>query len=111
MDKPEFIGERSLRIIQSKPAKRRLVGFVLDPTFQGPLPEDCHLVIRDGEITGRVTSVFKSPTLDRAIGLAYVAPDQTAVGSRFTIRGHGGTMIEATVTKTPFITLQEGALS
>src|SRR3546814_1059342 len=69
--------------------ERRLVGFILvDPA--GPMPEECHLVIRDGDIVGRVTSIAHSPTLGRAIGLAYVAPDQAAPGSRFTIKESRG---------------------
>jgi sarcosine oxidase subunit alpha len=101
-DKPFFIGGRSLRIVARKPLKRRLVGFTLPRDHAGPLPSECHLVIEKGEIAGRVTSIVRSPTLGQAIGLAYVRPSQAEPGTKFTIRGDGGKMIEATVVELPF---------
>ena len=47
-------------------------------------------MIRDGDITGRVTSCSYSPTLDKVIGLAYVAPDQAEPGSTFQVRINSG---------------------
>lgn len=111
MDKPFFIGQRSLAILQKKPIKRKLVGFMLAENYSGPTPKECHLIIKDGTtITGRITSVVASPTLKRVIGMAYVAPEQSAVGSTFTIRldgERGGSpasapTVTATVVKIPF---------
>ncbi|HEX7200332.1 MAG TPA: glycine cleavage T C-terminal barrel domain-containing protein, partial [Dongiaceae bacterium] len=80
---------------------RKLVGFTLeDPS--APVPEECHLTVRNGEITGRVTSAVHSPTLDRVIGLAYVAPDQAAEGANFDIKIAGGRLIKGRVVKLPF---------
>ncbi|HEV3345013.1 MAG TPA: glycine cleavage T C-terminal barrel domain-containing protein, partial [Pirellulales bacterium] len=101
-DKPFFIGGRSLRIVARKPLKRRLVGFTLPRDHTGPLPSECHLVIDKGEIAGRVTSIVRSPTLGQAIGLAYVRPSQAQPGAKFTIRGDGGKLVEATVVELPF---------
>jgi sarcosine oxidase, subunit alpha len=101
-DKPFFVGGRSLRIVGRKPLKRRLVGFTLPRDYAGPLPSECHLVIEKGEIVGRVTSIALSPTLGHAIGLAYVHPTQSPVGTKFNIRGEGGRMVEATVVELPF---------
>ena len=67
-----------------------------------PAPKECHLVVRDGEITGRVTSCGRSFVLDKVIGLAYVAPDQADVGSRFQIKIEQGRLIDAEVTALPF---------
>ena len=67
-----------------------------------PVPKECHLVIRDGDIVGRVTSGVRSPTLKKVVGLAYVPPDLTATGARFEIRVDGGVMVEAEVVPTPF---------
>src|SRR3546814_13213739 len=92
--KPFFLGGRAIAMHRKRGLERRLVGFTLvDPV--GPMPEECHLVIRDGDIVGRVTSIAHSPTLGRAIGLAYVAPDQAAPGSRFTIKESRGRSIAA----------------
>jgi sarcosine oxidase subunit alpha len=102
MDKPFFVGQRSLAILSKKPLKRKLVGFMLPEAYRGSLPKECHLVVRQGKISGRVTSVSHSPTLGRILGLAYVAPDQAAPGSSFTIRIDGGQEILATVVSFPF---------
>lgn len=102
MDKPFFVGQRSLAIIAGKPRRQQLVGFMLPADHSGPAPQECHLVIEGGEIAGRVTSVGWSPTLARHIGLAYVRPEMSAVGNRFSIRLSDGALITAEVVQTPF---------
>jgi sarcosine oxidase subunit alpha len=102
LDKPFFVGQRSLNIIHKRTHERTLVGFMLPPDYGGELPKECHLVIRDQKITGRVTSVAFSPSLNRVLGMAYVAVDQSTVGSKFIIRIDGGVEIEAEVVKIPF---------
>jgi sarcosine oxidase subunit alpha len=99
--KPFFIGKRAIEIQTQRPITRRLVGFTLADASD-PLPEECHLTVRDGEIVGRVTSVVRSPALGRVIGLAYVAPNQTEIGSSFHIKGAGGRLIAAEVVPIPF---------
>ncbi len=99
--KPFFVGGRAIDIQCKRGVERKLIGYRLtDDT--APLPEECHLVIRDGEIAGRVTSSAYSPTLESAIGLAYVPDDFGEEGQRFSIRVDGGRMIEAIVTRLPF---------
>jgi sarcosine oxidase subunit alpha len=102
MDKPYFVGQRSLKIVQRKNTKARLVGFTLDSTTQGAMPKECHLVIRDGKIAGRVTSIAWSPALEKYVGLAFVSPEIVAGGGGFFIRADGGTMVPARVAQTPF---------
>ena len=102
MDKPYFIGQRSLRIIGRKKSKALLVGFVLDSDDESAAPRECHLVIHDGQIAGRVTSIAFSPALGRHVGLAFVAPDMAAEGSRFLIRVDAGRIVQARVVPTPF---------
>jgi len=102
MDKPFFVGQRSLKIIHKKPVNKRLVPFVLEPNYQGQMPQDCNLVIDAGKITGRVTSISYSPNVGRVIGLAYVAPHQSSEGDIFDIRTDSGRMTRATVVKAPF---------
>jgi|RhiMetdeSRZDD1v2_1073273.scaffolds.fasta_scaffold109649_2 sarcosine oxidase, subunit alpha len=102
LDKEFFIGQRSLRILRKKPLTRRLTGFALPKGYVGPSPKECHLVIDEGEIAGRVTSVTFSPTLGQIIGMAYVKPAQAEAGSLIEVRLDGGEMIRVTVVKTPF---------
>jgi sarcosine oxidase subunit alpha len=73
MDKAFFIGQRSLRLLESRPLKQRLVGFRL-PADAPRRPKECHLVVDGGRIAGRVTSVGLSPTLGHCIGLALIDP-------------------------------------
>ena len=99
--KPFHVGIRSVRMQAAKALTRKLVGFEI-PGTGAEQPKECHLVIRDGEITGRVTSVAYSPNLDKVIGLAYVAPDQSEPGHEIEIRVDGGRMMGATVAALPF---------
>ena len=100
MDKPFFVGQRSLRILEKQAPTQVLAGFTLADDGAG-MPKECHLVIARGEIAGRVTSVARSPTLGRVIGLALVAPALVAEG-RFRIRVDRGKEVEAIVTPPPF---------
>ncbi len=108
MDKPFFIGKRSLAIIAKKPLSKKLVCFVLPKDYKGQMPQDCNLVIESGEIAGRVTSISFSPTLQRIIGMAYVFPHQAVVGHLFEIRTDDGRHVEATVVNAPFFEEHKG---
>jgi len=99
-DKRYFVGQRAIAIQAGHGIERRLVGFTLPA--DAPLPAECHLVVRDGAIAGRVTSVARSPLLGHTIGLAYVAPDQAEPDSRFEIKLGDGRMVGATVAPLPF---------
>jgi sarcosine oxidase subunit alpha len=102
MDKPFFVGQRSVQGLRVRGARHRLVGFALDAAATPGSVKECHLVIRDGAIAGRVTSVTASEAVGRTIGLAYVPTDMTAPGTRFFVRGEGGAMVQAEVVPTPF---------
>jgi len=102
MDKAFFVGQRSLKAIAGKPRRQQLVGFMLPAGHASEAPKECHLVIDNGEIAGRVTSIAWSPSLSRHIGLAYVQPDRTQEGEAFSIRLSDGTLVTANVVKTPF---------
>ena len=101
-DKPFFVGQRSLRVLQQQPMTRRLVGFAIDPQYDAPLPDECHLVIDGDDIAGRVTSIAKRSTIGQPVGLAYVKPEQTAPGTTIRIRVGGGSMVTAQVASLPF---------
>ena len=98
--KLRYVGKQAIAARLARGLTRTLVGFKLDDG--APLPEECHLTVRGDEIIGRVTSTARSPTLGKAIGLAYVAPDQAAAGSRFEIKLSDATRVGATVVSLPF---------
>lgn len=100
MEKPFFIGQRSLQTIAQRAIEQKLVGFILDAD-QAPAPQECHLVIDGNDIAGRVTSIAFSPTLKQHIGLAYVRPE-IEIGDRICIRLSDGAIVTATVNPTPF---------
>lgn len=102
MDKPFFIGQRSLRIIGKRPPKQVAMGFMLAPGFAAAAPKECHLVIHQGQIAGRVTSITFSESLDRYVGLGFIIPELANEGAAFQIRGDGGALIDAVVAKPPF---------
>ena len=52
--KPDFVGRLSVDILAKAPMTRQLVGFSLAIT--APKPLEGHLVIREGNIVGNVTS-------------------------------------------------------
>ncbi|UBF30293.1 (2Fe-2S)-binding protein (plasmid) [Kovacikia minuta CCNUW1] len=105
LDKPFFIGQRSLQTVAKRPIKQKLVGFMLAQNFRGTPPQECHLIIDSDQIAGRVTSIGFSPVLKRFIGLAYVKPELADNGMHFSIRLTDGALISATVTATPFYDL------
>lgn len=98
--KPFFVGRRSVDILKKQPQTRKLIGFMLPD--KSSKPEEGHLVLKDEDIAGNVTSCEYSPTLGSIIGLAYVAIDQSAVGEKFPIRVADGEVVHAEVAKLPF---------
>ncbi len=100
MQKPFFVGQRSLRILKARGPRQTLVGIeLLDPAR---LPKECHLVIEQGAIAGRITSVTHSRALNKAIGLAMLSPALARSGGEIDIRGDGGEILKARIVATPF---------
>ena len=60
------------------------------------------------DIKGRVTSIAFSKTVGRYIGMAYVSPTSSKVGSTFNIKTDGGQMVTAAVAKAPFVQSLKG---
>jgi sarcosine oxidase subunit alpha len=100
MKKPFFVGQRSLRILQARGPRQKLVGIELAATT--PLPKECHLIIDKGAIAGRVTSVTHSRALNKSIGLAMLSPDLAQVGRDIHIRIDNGDLLAARVAPAPF---------
>jgi sarcosine oxidase subunit alpha len=100
MQKPFFIGQRSLRILQKRGPRQVLVGFEIAAAV--PALKECHLVIDDDDVAGRITSVAYSHTLGKTIGLAMVKPALADTGTKLTFRLTDGALIHAAVCPTPF---------
>ncbi len=101
-DKEFFVGQRSLAILKKQPVTRQLVGFEIVPDYRGPLPEECHLILDQQRIVGRVTSIAHRSTLGKTIGLAFLCPEMTKPGTPFTIRVDKRQLVKATVVPLPF---------
>jgi len=98
-DKEDFVGKSALERLRERGFRQKLVGFEVPG---GELPNEGDQVLDTGNRpVGRVTSVRRSPTLDRVIGLAWLPLDAGAAASEFSIRSHGVTL-KATVVPTPF---------
>jgi aminomethyltransferase len=96
-----FVQSDYHKAIKENGSKRKLVGFEI--LEKGKIPRQ-HFKIKDaaGNEIGEVTSGTQSPTLGKAIGLAYVQSAHAAIGSEIfvDIRNQA---IKATVVKTPFL--------
>ncbi len=98
-DKGDFRGREPLLAEKERGVARRLRGLLVDGRRP---PRAGYTVTRDGEMIGEVTSGNFSPTLERAIALAFLPPGiedgaEVAVEMR-------GTSVPATVVKPPFVT-------
>jgi sarcosine oxidase subunit alpha len=98
--KPFFVGAAALAAYHERGVKRKLVGFMMDDRRE--MPKECHLVIEDGEIAGRVTSCARSTAVGGVIGLAYVRPDRAASADMITIRVENGRLVTARIVPLPF---------
>ncbi|MFQ5527974.1 MAG: glycine cleavage system aminomethyltransferase GcvT [Thermoanaerobaculia bacterium] len=86
LDKGEFCGRPALVAAQAEGPSRKLVGFEI--TGRGIAREGC-AVWEDGRPVGSVTSGTFSPTLDKAIGMAYVSSDSVKLGREMEIEVRG----------------------
>jgi len=91
MQKPFFVGQRSLKILAARGPRQKLVGVELAETAR--LPKECHLIIDQGQIAGRITSIARSRALNKSIGLAMLSPELAQVGRDIQIRIEDGGMV------------------
>ena len=101
-NKSFFIGSRSLEVARKRALTRRLVGIAFASEWRGPGPEECHLIISNGEIAGRITSIAHRSTLGYPIALAMVRPELSDVGTTLEVRVDDGSLVPAEVVKLPF---------
>ena len=98
LDKGDFIGADALRKLKEAGVRQRLVGFVLK---ERGFPRHGYEVRVNGQGAGEVTSGTVSPSLDKGIGLAYVATEHSKPGTTIDIIVRDKA-IPAEVTRPPF---------
>ena len=99
--KPWFTGKPSLALLKDR-CNRNLRGFMLPKGYSGELPRECHLLIENGDIVGRITSIAYSPALGRHIGLAMVDMPLAATDKPFQVRVDSGALVSLESCATPF---------
>ena len=98
-DKPSFIGQDALVAQKKAGLQRHLVGFELIDA--GIARHGYEVVDESGKDVGVVTSGTQTPHLKKSIGLAYVTPALSSVGSEILIDIRGR-RARARVVKLPF---------
>jgi aminomethyltransferase len=96
--KGEFAGRDVLQREKEEGPRRKLVGFEM---IDRGIARHGYPVVDGSEEVGVVTSGTHSPTLKKAIGLAYLPTDKSAQGTEFTILNRGKET-RARVIPTPF---------
>lgn len=101
LEKPQFLGKAALSLLQQQ-VTRRLIGFET-ATAGAEALEECHLILRRGEISGRITSVARSPVLGKTIGLAVLElSDGEPLPSDIEIRNGQGRLVGAALREGAF---------
>ncbi|HXU31582.1 MAG TPA: glycine cleavage system aminomethyltransferase GcvT [Thermoanaerobaculia bacterium] len=98
LDKGHFVGRDALVAQQARGLTRQLAGFEIEGRG---IAREGHAVQVEGATVGAVTSGTWSPTLEKALGLAYVPVGQAAVGTSVAIEVRGK-VLPARIAKTPF---------
>jgi aminomethyltransferase len=94
----DFIGRDALLAQKRDGLPRRLIGVEL--TERG-VPRAGYGLYRDGLCVGELTSGTMAPTLGKPIGLGYVTPDATAIGTALAVEIRGK-QVAAQVVPVPF---------
>ncbi len=96
-----FIKSDYHKAIKDNGPTKKLVGFEIPE--KGKIPRQ-HFKIKDaaGNEIGEVTSGTQSPSLNKAIGLAYVKTEFSAIGSEIFVEIRNQ-LVKAVVVKTPFL--------
>ena len=98
LDKGDFLGREALAAQRARGVERRLAGF--EVTGRGIARQSCS-VLHQGSAVGVVTSGTFSPTLGRALGMAYVPPALAAPATELAIDVRGKEL-PARVVEMPF---------
>ncbi len=98
-EKRRFLGREALLAQKEQGLAKKLVGF--EVLARGSARAGYRLLNLEGLQVGKCTSGGPSPTLKRPIGLGYLPPEMTEVGTDFLIDCRGK-HLAARVVKTPF---------
>jgi aminomethyltransferase len=98
--KGEFIGRESIEKVRAAGPARKLIGIEMT---ERAVARHGYPVVKDGASVGTVTSGSYGPSVDRYIGMAYVATPHAAVGTPLGVEIRGQVK-PAHVVKTPFAT-------
>jgi aminomethyltransferase len=98
LEKGEFMGRDVLERERSEGPKRKLAGFEM---VDRGIARHGYPIVEGGQEIGVVTSGTHSPTLKKAIGLAYLPPGKSAPGTEFMVLIRGKET-RARVVPTPF---------
>jgi aminomethyltransferase len=98
LDKGDFLGREALVAAKERGPSKRLVGFEVDGRG---IARQGHRIRRDGVDVGVVTSGTFSPTFERALGMAHVAPAAAEPGTALEIDVRGKP-VAARVVPLPF---------
>jgi len=94
----EFVGREALVRQQAEGIRRVRAAFRVSSRRA---PRHGYEILHHGESVGVVTSGAFSPMLGCGIGMGYVSPDSSEIGTLLEIR-HEGILLEATVVDLPF---------
>ncbi len=100
LDKGEFNDKEAIAQLKAEGVKRKLVGFEM--IEKGIPRHDYPVVNQAGDVIGKVTSGTQSPSLGKAIGMAYVPTELSKPGSEIIIDIRGR-QLKAQVVKLPFV--------
>jgi aminomethyltransferase len=98
LNKPEFLGREALIRAKAQPATRKLVGFEM---VERGIARQGYPILIGGARVGIVTSGAPGLSIGKNIGLGYVPPDASAIGSALEIEIRGKA-VAARVCATPF---------
>lgn len=84
LDKDGFLGKDALKAQKQNGLKRKIVGFEL--IDKGIARADYTVTDENGQEIGHVTTGYKSPTLDKALGLALISSDYQGIGKEIYIQ-------------------------
>ena len=84
LDKDDFKGKAALKAQKENGLKRKIVGFEL--IDKGIARADYMVTDEMGQEIGHVTTGYKSPTLDKALGLALISSEHSGIGKEIYIQ-------------------------
>lgn len=96
----DFVNKAHHEAIKTNKPSKKLVGFEL--LDRGIPRQHYPICTADGTVIGEVTSGTQSPSLNKAIGMGYVASEHAAAGSEIYVEVRGK-LLKAQVVKIPFL--------